>query len=414
MAITQLTDDLDIIAKLDDEPNDVTGLNPDVAKAKFDEAGNIIKDYINDVLIAGIIATNIPASTIVGVDTTTVQTAIADLKSQLTGFALGAIGADTLTTAVMATEQKRGVNDGVAELDSTGNIPSNRLAVLKDMAGRYGAIFGLASATYSQCGLNASNEVDIDSATTANNFSQASNDSNVDVYGVNQSGERLDATATALLDNISAVTVFIPTKTGNPTNFVCTIYDETAGAVIGTSAVATTAQNLDSTCTFSPAVQTVRGNVLQLRFSCTGDGSNKVTIGHNSTGGLNNAFYIATGNSWSTKTDTAGADMRLTITGKTAKYTSGTVVKTYTPTTLNTWGNAKFTETEPANTSVVCDVLDNSNNVIMADVQSLQDLSGISIASYPTIKLRWTFTRVSLTDTTPKMANPSLTFEGVA
>lgn len=52
MSITKLTDDLDIIQALDDLPND-TGTPPLSAaelKAKFDEAGNTIKTYINDTL----------------------------------------------------------------------------------------------------------------------------------------------------------------------------------------------------------------------------------------------------------------------------------------------------------------------------------------------------------------------------
>ena len=42
-----LDGDLNIIQKLDDEPNDVGGLTSAELKAKFDESGNIIKKYIN-------------------------------------------------------------------------------------------------------------------------------------------------------------------------------------------------------------------------------------------------------------------------------------------------------------------------------------------------------------------------------
>lgn len=54
--IQYLNGDLNIIAKLDDEPNDVGGLSSDQLKAKFDEAGNVIKDYINNTLIPAILA----------------------------------------------------------------------------------------------------------------------------------------------------------------------------------------------------------------------------------------------------------------------------------------------------------------------------------------------------------------------
>lgn len=80
MAFTKLSDDLDIVAKLDDEPNDVGGLSPDELKAVFDEAGNKIKKYINEVLTeelesrAG--AENIGIVPIQDVDATTVQRAL--------------------------------------------------------------------------------------------------------------------------------------------------------------------------------------------------------------------------------------------------------------------------------------------------------------------------------------------------
>ena len=53
-----LDGDLNIIQKLDDEPNDVGGLTSAELKAKFDESGNIIKKYINETLIPAILASD--------------------------------------------------------------------------------------------------------------------------------------------------------------------------------------------------------------------------------------------------------------------------------------------------------------------------------------------------------------------
>ena len=53
-----LDGDLNIIQKLDDEPNDVGGLTSDQLKAKFDESGNIIKKYINETLIPAVLASD--------------------------------------------------------------------------------------------------------------------------------------------------------------------------------------------------------------------------------------------------------------------------------------------------------------------------------------------------------------------
>ena len=51
LVIPYIEDDLDIIQKLDDEPNDVGGLTAAELKEKFDEAGNIIKGYLNVTLL---------------------------------------------------------------------------------------------------------------------------------------------------------------------------------------------------------------------------------------------------------------------------------------------------------------------------------------------------------------------------
>ena len=55
LEIQLLDDDLNIIQKLDDEPNDVGGLTSAELKAKFDESGNIIKKYINETLIPAVL-----------------------------------------------------------------------------------------------------------------------------------------------------------------------------------------------------------------------------------------------------------------------------------------------------------------------------------------------------------------------
>ena len=52
MALPTCNEDMDIIAKLDDEPNDVGGLSAASLKAKFDLAGNLLKKALNDLVAA--------------------------------------------------------------------------------------------------------------------------------------------------------------------------------------------------------------------------------------------------------------------------------------------------------------------------------------------------------------------------
>lgn len=51
MSLTKLTKDMSIISKLEDEPNDVGGLTAVQLKARFDEAGETVKAYLNETLL---------------------------------------------------------------------------------------------------------------------------------------------------------------------------------------------------------------------------------------------------------------------------------------------------------------------------------------------------------------------------
>lgn len=50
MALSKFEKDMNIVAALDDEPNDVGGLTAAELKAKFDEGGNAVKKYLNETL----------------------------------------------------------------------------------------------------------------------------------------------------------------------------------------------------------------------------------------------------------------------------------------------------------------------------------------------------------------------------
>ena len=54
MGLPPFDHDMDIIQKLDDEPNDVGGLTAAELKAKFDEPGNAVKQYMNTALIPAV------------------------------------------------------------------------------------------------------------------------------------------------------------------------------------------------------------------------------------------------------------------------------------------------------------------------------------------------------------------------
>lgn len=61
--ITNFTKDMDIITSLDDQPNDIGGLTAAELKAKFDEGGKAIQEYINNTLIPEVLGLDAAEST---------------------------------------------------------------------------------------------------------------------------------------------------------------------------------------------------------------------------------------------------------------------------------------------------------------------------------------------------------------
>lgn len=128
MALTKLTEDLDIISKLSDEPNDSDGLTAAQLKAKFDEAGNKIKTYLNSVLTEELQAEGGAAN--VGIDyieaistAQTVQDALAALATMAQQSAQGVVSDGSITTPKLAngavTKPKLAENSvGTANLEN--------------------------------------------------------------------------------------------------------------------------------------------------------------------------------------------------------------------------------------------------------------------------------------------------------
>lgn len=102
--LTKLTDDLNIIALLDNEPNDIGGLSAEELKAKFDEGSLIIQKYINETLLPELAGENgaanvgiatVPALT--GVET--VQAALEKIEQQMAEMTQGAVADGSITSA---------------------------------------------------------------------------------------------------------------------------------------------------------------------------------------------------------------------------------------------------------------------------------------------------------------------------
>ncbi len=134
MAFTKVTKDMGIISALADKPNDVGGLTAAQLKAKFDEAGAALKDYLNNVLTAELEAAggagNIGIQSIGTLAATTVQAALEALHSAITEAHEPVDG--SVTTAKLAanavTTDKLLDNSVTATKIKDGEVGANELA----------------------------------------------------------------------------------------------------------------------------------------------------------------------------------------------------------------------------------------------------------------------------------------------
>lgn len=105
MALPTCNEDMNIISKLDDEPNDVGGLSAAALKAKFDLAGNLLKKALNDLVAAlgnNAAAKNIGFTPTTAVNKTNVQDAIENVQSQIAGVSQSGIADASVTAAKIA------------------------------------------------------------------------------------------------------------------------------------------------------------------------------------------------------------------------------------------------------------------------------------------------------------------------
>ena len=105
MALPTCNEDMNIISKLDDEPNDVGGLSAASLKAKFDLAGNLLKKALNDLVAAlgnNAAAKNIGFAPTTAVNADNVQDAIENVQSQIAGVSQSGIADASVTAAKIA------------------------------------------------------------------------------------------------------------------------------------------------------------------------------------------------------------------------------------------------------------------------------------------------------------------------
>lgn len=96
MALTTFNEDMEIISKQSTYPNDADGMTPEALKASFDQAGKLIKEYINNTLLTELGgasgAANLGVGPVNGTDMgATIQAALNAMAAQIVEATLGAI-----------------------------------------------------------------------------------------------------------------------------------------------------------------------------------------------------------------------------------------------------------------------------------------------------------------------------------
>ena len=140
MAFDRMTDDMNIISKLPDEPNDAGGMTASALKATFDKAGMLAKTAINKLIAslgASTAAGNIGFAPTDGVNKTNIQAAIENVQSQIAGVAIGSIPDGSITAQQLAasavTAEK--VADRALVIDVSDQVALDRPTVNGDYAG---------------------------------------------------------------------------------------------------------------------------------------------------------------------------------------------------------------------------------------------------------------------------------------
>ena len=104
MSIPKLTKDLAVIQKLSDLPNSTEGLTAQQLKAKFDESGLTIQQWINAALIPALTAANIPFAGTSELNAENVQAAVEAVHAQIRDAASGAIVNGSVTAEKLSAD----------------------------------------------------------------------------------------------------------------------------------------------------------------------------------------------------------------------------------------------------------------------------------------------------------------------
>lgn len=144
MAFSRFDKDLDIIAKLSDDPNTTDGLTSNQLKARFDQGPKTIKDWINAVFLAALegvsAAANIGAKLTGFPSITTVQGALDQVLTVANQASQASIPDNSIAQAKLAVVDNMELNGAVGTVNINKQAVTHSKLAVVDSNGENGAV----------------------------------------------------------------------------------------------------------------------------------------------------------------------------------------------------------------------------------------------------------------------------------
>ncbi|AWI04070.1 phage tail protein [Clostridium drakei] len=215
-------------------------------------------------------------------------------------------------------------------------------------------------------------------------------------------------------DAIGYVELYVNKHNSPIGTLTVSLYDPITNMTLATAnVIGVTADAKFCRATFDTLIPVIKehGIIIRVYDGVSNSATNSYSISFAATDTFVNGFSQYSNNGFVSNGE-LGKDLTFRL-GVYHKATTGTAIKTVTPSDLKKWGNIKWTQTTPTNTSVRCDVWNSAGTTVLkSNVTSIADLSDIDITANPSIKIKWILNRNSVSDTSPTVSNASVTWEG--
>ncbi|MBV7275458.1 hypothetical protein JMF89_05530 [Clostridiaceae bacterium UIB06] len=254
--------------------------------------------------------------------------------------------------------------------------------------GRYQSDFGFENAVYDSINSLSNNQFSLFSDNPVTTKQKAGNGNTQLLRGIGSEcwGQRLPSSIVSSIKSINYVELELTgTIYDSSLPITMEIYNVTKSTLLATVTNSTPLATGYIRFTLSTPIRLTSTDTIDIRFRIVSGISGTAVCNLNGSGSNDGllGYAITSSNTWGTITEQSSYTLSIKINTGGNSILSGTVTKTYTPSDLKRWGNAKWTQTTVASgSSIVCDVLplNSQPNAIPAMISNTAP-SGIASAS---------------------------------